>query len=301
MKEQKPMELLQLRYFQAVARRDHVSRAAADLQVAQPSLSRTIARLEHELGVPLFDRVGRRVRLNRFGAALLTHVDRALRELDDARRELADEAGADAGSVAVAAETLLGVTALLAEFRAAHPRIQFRLYQSTPPAMAAQLASGEVEYCLASQPVAGPGLATAELLTEEVLLAVPAGHRLAGRERVTVAEIAAEPFVITRSGHWQRALLDRLLADAGHVPVVACEGDEPGAIRGLVAAGIGVSLLPLAALAAAVDPRIGWVHLDAPAAKRTLRLVWRTDAYRSAAARRFRDFAVQRLREAGTV
>jgi DNA-binding transcriptional LysR family regulator len=294
------VELLQLEYFQAVARREHVSRAAADLQVAQPSLSRTIARLERELGVPLFDRIGRRVRLNRSGAALLTHVDRALRELDDARRELADEASADGGSVAVAAETLLGVTALLAEFRAAHPRIRFRLFQSTPSAMAAQLGSGDVDYCLASQPVAGPGLATTELLTEDVLLAVPAGHPLAGRERVAVAEVAAEPFVITRTGHWQRALLDRLLADVGQVPVIACEGDEPGAIRGLVAAGIGVSLLPLAARIAAADPRVSWAHLDTPAARRTLRLVWRTDAYRTAAAGRFRDFTVQRLREAGT-
>jgi DNA-binding transcriptional LysR family regulator len=294
------VELRQLEYFQAVARREHISRAAADLQVAQPSLSRTIARLERELGVPLFDRVGRRVRLNRFGAAMLAHVDRALRELDDARRELADEAGADGGSVAVAAETLLGVTALLAEFRMAYPRIRFRLYQSTPSAMAAQLGSGEVEYCLASQPVAGPGLATTELRTEEVLLAVPASHPLAGRERVAVAEIAAEPFVITRAGHWQRTLLDRLLGDAGRVPVIACEGDEPGAIRGLVAAGIGVSLLPLAARIATDDPRVGWVHLDTPAARRTLRLVWRSDAYRTAAARRFRDFAVQRLREAGS-
>jgi DNA-binding transcriptional LysR family regulator len=294
------VELLQLEYFRAVARREHVSRAAADLQVAQPSVSRTIARLEHELGVPLFDRVGRRVQLNRFGAAMLAHVDRALRELDDARRELADEAGADGGSVAVAAETLLGVTALLAEFRLAHPRIRFRLYQSTPSAMVAQLGSGEVECCMASQPIAAPGLAATELLTEEVLLVVPADHPLAGRERVGVAEIAAEPFVITRTGHWQRTLLDRLLAEVGHVPVIACEGDEPGAIRGLVAAGIGVSLLPLAARTATEDLRVGWVHLDTPAAKRTLRLVWRADAYRTAAARRFRDFAVQRMREAGT-
>ncbi|KOG85386.1 LysR family transcriptional regulator, partial [Streptomyces varsoviensis] len=89
------MDLLSLRCFQVVARHEHISRAAAELRVAQPSVSRTIARLEAGLGVRLFDRNGRQVRLNQYGAAFLRRVDRALGELDDARRELADAAGLD--------------------------------------------------------------------------------------------------------------------------------------------------------------------------------------------------------------
>lgn len=98
------MDLLQLRYFQAVARREHISQAAEELRVAQPSVSRTIARLEKELGVPLFDRRGRQVRLNSYGVAFLRRVDRALSELDEARRELSDAAGLGHGRVTVAAE-----------------------------------------------------------------------------------------------------------------------------------------------------------------------------------------------------
>ncbi|MGH3176535.1 MAG: LysR family transcriptional regulator [Streptosporangiaceae bacterium] len=289
------MDLLQLRYFQAVARHQHVSRAAAELRVAQPALSRVIARLEAELGVPLFDRRGRRIRLNRFGAMFLARAGRALDELDQGQRELRDAAGLAQGTVAVAAETLRTLSGLLAGFLAGHPGVNFRLFQSPAPAMAARLQAGEVDLCLASQPLPGPALASAELLSEEVLLAVPPSHRLAGRTRVTVSadggELAGEPFVTTRPGYWQRALTDRLFTDA----VIVCEGDEPYAIRGLISAGVGIGLMPAMARRLAPDPPVGWLHLDTPGldvpCRRTLSLVWRADAYRPAAARALAEFA----------
>jgi DNA-binding transcriptional LysR family regulator len=285
------VDLLQLRYFQAVARHQHVSRAAAELRVAQPALSRAVARLEAELGVPLFDRRGRRVRLNRFGAMFLARAGRALDELDQGQRELGDAAGLAQGTVAVAAETLRTLSGLVAGFLAGHPGVSFRLFQSPAPAMAAQLQAGEVDLCLASQPLPGSALASAELLSEEVLLAVPPSHRLAGRTRATVGELAGEPFVTTRPGYWQRALTDRLFTDA----VIVCEGDEPYAIRGLISAGVGIGLMPAMARRLAPDPPVGWLHLDAPypdtPCRRTLSLVWRADAYRPAAARALADFA----------
>jgi len=292
----KVMDLLQLRYFQAVARHQHVSRAAAELRVAQPALSRAIARLEAELGVPLFDRRGRRVRLNRFGAMFLVRADRALDELDQGQREVRDAAGLAQGTVAVAAETLRTLSGLVAGFLAGHPGVRFRLFQSPAPAMAAQLQAGEVDLCLASQPLPGPALGSAELLSiellrEEVLLAVPPSHPLAGRTRAAVSEVAGEPFVTTRPGYWQRALTDRLFTDA----VIVCEGDEPYAIRGLISAGVGIGLMPAMARRLAPDPPVGWLHLDAPhldvPCRRTLSLVWRADAYRPAAARALVEFA----------
>jgi DNA-binding transcriptional LysR family regulator len=285
------MDLLQLRYFQAVARHQHVSRAAAELRVAQPALSRAIARLEAELGVPLFDRRGRRVRLNRFGTMFLARAGRALDELDQGQREVRDAAGLAQGTVAVAAETLRTLSGLVAGFLAGHPGVSFRLFQSPAPVMAARLQAGEVDLCLASQPLPGPALTSAELLSEEVLLAVPPSHRLAGRTRATVGELAGEPFVTTRPGYWQRALTDRLFTDA----VIVCEGDEPYAIRGLISAGVGIGLMPAMARRLAPDPPVGWLHLDVPGldvpCRRTLSLVWRADAYRPAAARALTEFA----------
>jgi len=132
-------------------RRQHVSQAAAELRVAQPSLSRALARLEADLGVPLFDRHGRRLVLNRFGAAFLARVDAALDELDQGRRELDDLAGLQHGTVAVAAESLLLLDDLLAGFLAAHPGVSFQLFQSPAPAMAGLLHTGQADFCLASQ------------------------------------------------------------------------------------------------------------------------------------------------------
>ncbi len=288
------MDLLSLRCFQAVARHEHISRAAAELRVAQPSVSRTIARLEAELGVRLFDRRGRQVRLNQYGAAFLHRVDRALGELDDARRELADAAGLDHGTIALASETLLSLTGLLAEYRNRHPGVRVRLFQSTAEVMNRQLRAREVDFCLASQPLTGPSLGSVELLREEVLLALPLDHPLAGREHVAVRDLVDEPFIVTRGGHWQRTLLDRLFAAEGLVPTISCEGDEPGAAPVLVGAGLGICLVPAMSREAITRTPLALLRIDAPHCRRTLTLVWRRDTYMSEAARKFRELAVER-------
>lgn len=289
------MDLLSLRYFQAVARHQHISRAAEELRVAQPSVSRTVIRLESELGVPLFDRQGRRIRLNEHGAAFLRRVERALAELDDARREMADAVGDGPGRVAVAAETLLQLAGVLAAFRAHRPGARVRLFQAPVDAMRRHLRSAEVDFALASQPLAGPELRSVELAREEVLLAVPPAHPLAARERVTVAELAGEEFVSTRPGHWQRALLERLFAREGLTPRVVCEGDEAAATPELIGAGQGIGLMPAVARRALGDGGpVAWLRVDAADCQRTLTLVWRRDAYLSPAARDFRRLAMER-------
>lgn len=291
------MDLLSLRYFRAVARHQHISRAAEELRVAQPSVSRTILRLESELGIPLFDRHGRRIRLNEHGAAFLHRVERALAELDDGCREMTDAAGAGPGRVAVAAETLLQLAGVLAAFRAHRPGVGVRLFQAPVDSMRRHLHSAEVDFALASQPLGGPGLCSAELLREEVLLAVPPGHRLAGRERVAVAELADEEFVSTCTGHWQRALLERLFAREGLTPRVAFEGDEAAATPELIGAGLGIGLMPAVARRTLGERSpVAWSRLDAAAdCHRTLTLVWREGAYLSPAALDFRRLAMERL------
>ncbi|EPH41536.1 LysR family transcriptional regulator [Streptomyces aurantiacus] len=290
------MDLLQLRYFQTVARFEHISRAAEELRIAQPSLSRTLARLEAELGTPLFDRQGRRIRLNPYGAMFLRHVDRALSELDDGCRALRDARDSGLGRVSVASETLLTVTHLLGSFRADHPDADVRLYQSDAAEMSRQLRAGEVDFCVASQPLTGTNLESVELAREEVLLAVPPGHWLDGRESVTIPEIADEPFVTTRPGQWQRTLLDQLFTAEGLTPRLSCEGDEPGASQDMISAGLGIGLIPAMSRQAGMETRVpvAWLHLDAPGCHRVLTLVRNRDAYLSEAALKFREFTTDR-------
>ncbi|NEC68823.1 LysR family transcriptional regulator [Streptomyces sp. SID9727] len=290
------MDLLALRYFQAVARYQHISRAAQELRVAQPSVSRTISRLESDLGVRLFDRQGRRIRLNDHGVAFLGRVDNALAELDDGRREMADAAAGGPGRVAVAAETLLQLAGVLAAFRAQRPGVKVRLFQASLEGMRRHVASGEVDFALASQALSGPGLATVELCREEVFLAVPRGHRLADREDVALTELAGEGFVTTRTGHWQRALLERLFAREGLRPQVVCEGDEAAATPEMVGAGLGVGLMPAVARRTIGEGGpVAWARLRGEESRRTLTLVWRQGAYLSPAALDFRRLARERL------
>ncbi len=290
------MDLLALRYFQTVARLEHVGRAAEKLRVAQPSLSRTLARLENDLGVPLFDRHGRRIRLNRFGTAFLRRVDRVLAELDDARQELDDAAGLERGTVTVAAESLLVLTEPLRTFIPGHPLVDVRLSQSSAEGMAERLRSGDVDLCITSQPLSGDDIRSRVLLDEVVMLCVPSGHRLAGRGRVGLADLEGEPFLTTRPGYWQRALVDHLFAKAGLELHIVCEGDEAAVLFQLIDAGLGIALVPSLGLRADTSPTVVWLEVDDPECRRVLSVAWREDTYLSAAARRFREHTVEHFR-----
>ncbi|MEU3625417.1 LysR family transcriptional regulator [Amycolatopsis coloradensis] len=290
------MDLLALRYFQTVARLEHVGRAAEKLRVAQPSLSRTLARLENDLGVPLFDRHGRRIRLNRFGAAFLRRVDRVLAELDDARQELDDAAGLERGTVTVAAESLLVLTDPLRTFVPGHPLVDVRLSQASAEGMAEHLRSGDADLCVTSQPLSGDDIRSRVLLDEPVKLCVPSGHRLAGRGRVGLTDLGGEPFLTTRPGYWQRALADHLFAKAGLELRIVCEGDEAAVLFQLVDAGLGIAFVPSVGLRSAISPTVVWLDVDDPECRRVLSVAWREDTYLSAAAQRFRDHIVEHFR-----
>ncbi|WP_103351337.1 LysR family transcriptional regulator [Amycolatopsis sp. CA-128772] len=281
------MELGALRQFLVVARLEHLSRAAEELRVAQPSLSRTIARLENELGTPLFDRAGR-LRLNDAGKLFRGHVERALGELDAGRRAVAEATGEGFGTVRLASETFLTLIGPLAAFKRAHPAVEVELQQLPAAGMARALHAREADLCVVSQPIPADGLASAELLDEPVWLAVPLDHPLAGRTSVRVDELAGEPFITTRKGHWHRRLLDRLFAARDLTPKIAFEGDEPGTIQELITAGLGIGLNPAMAGRVAARTPVAWLAVDSPDCRRTITLHWTADGTLPAAARLLR-------------
>jgi DNA-binding transcriptional LysR family regulator len=267
------VDLNTLRQFAAVARLEHLSRAAAELRVAQPSLSRSIARLEAELGAPLFDRAGR-LQLNDTGRIFRDHVERALGELEAGRRAVAEAVRGGPGVVRLASETFLPLTGPLIAFKAEHPDVEVQLHQMAPDEMERALRAQEVDLCLASQPVVAPQAASAVVAVEPVWLATPPGHRLAGADAVSVEDLADEPFVTTRPGQWQRRLLEWLFADRNLEPRIVCETDEPAATFALVSAGLGVCLFPAIARGTRPDPGVAWAGIDHPHCNRTLSLHW---------------------------
>ncbi|OLT12036.1 hypothetical protein BJF79_04005 [Actinomadura sp. CNU-125] len=280
------MDLNSLRQFLVVARLEHLSRAADELRVAQPSLSRTVARLEGELGAPLFERGGR-LRLNDAGRLFRDHVERALGELDAGRRAVAEATAEGAGTVRLASETFLTLTGPLAAFKRAHPAVEVELHWSAAEDMARRLRAQEVDLCVASQPIRAEGLESVRLLDEPVGVAVPLDHPLADRTSVTVDELADEPFVSAREGHWHRRLLERLFAARDRTPRIVCEVDESGAIADLIGASLGIGLVPALARGTA-GPPLAWVAVDSPDCRRAVTLFWGAGGRLPAAARLMR-------------
>ena len=281
------MELNTLRQFLVVARLEHLSRAADELHLAQPSLSRTIARLESELGTPLFDRAGR-LRLNAAGKLFRQHVERALGELDAGQRAVAETTGEGFGTVRLASETFLPLTEPLAAFKRAHAAVEVELQQMPAEEMARRLRAQDIDLCVASQPIPTAGLEAVPLLDEPVGVITSPDHPLASRTSVSIEELADEPFVTARRGHWQRRLLDLLFAERGLTPKIVCEGDEAAAIQELIRAGLGIGFNPDIARRAIPAYPVAWIAVDHPGCRRTLTMLWGSDTHLSTAARLLR-------------
>ena len=293
------MELQQLEYFRVVARTQHVTQAAEELGITQPALSRAMARLERDLGVSLFDHRGRSVKLNRYGEAFLRHVERALTAVEEGRRELVDLADRDAGVIAFGFAHALGtrvVPDLIASFRQQHPRARFQLLQNASHIILAELEAGDVDLALVSPvPPTSERIESIELASEELLLAVPQDHRFAKRRNVRLSELRDDTFVCLRQGYGLRTLTDQFCAQAGFTPKIAFEGEEIATLRGLVAVGLGVAIIPAAT--SAVESTPPELHITEPICRRSIGLLWEPGRYQPELAQQFRHHIITSFRD----
>lgn len=263
-----------LAYFAGVARHEHVTRAAQEMGVPQSTLSRAIVRLEQDLGVALFARRGRTVSLTPAGRTFLASAERALAEVERAAEAVRADTDPRSGRVAFGFLHTMGsetVPGLIRAFRADHPRIRFSLVQNYGEAMIERLRAGELDLCLTSPVPDAPDLVGRRLDEQRLRLVVPDDHRLAGRKRIRLAEAADETFVTLEPGYGLRRITDDLCAEAGFTPRVAFEGEEAETLRGLVAAGLGVALLPPPAVA---RPGVVELTVTAPRAVREIGVAW---------------------------
>ncbi|MDH6191098.1 DNA-binding transcriptional LysR family regulator [Streptomyces sp. CZ24] len=240
----------------------------------QSTLSRSLARLEGELGVDLFARHGRTLTLTPAGRAFSASVERALGEVEKAAETVRADADLTSGKVAFGFLHTMGsetVPALIRAFRADHPHVRFTLVQNYGEWMIEALRAGRLDLCLTSPVPDAPDLVARRLDEQRLRLVVPDDHRLATRRRIRLAEAADEAFVTLEPGYGLRRITDALCAEAGFRPRVAFEGEEAETLRGLVAAGLGVALLPPPAV-----PRPGVVELTvtAPRAVREIGVAW---------------------------
>lgn len=286
------MNVEDLDWFVALAETPHMTQAAERLHTTQPTLSRSLARLEREIGAPLFDRVHGRLRLNPSGEVLLGHARRSLLELRAATEHIRSLRDPEHGTVRLgflhSVATWLAPE-LIRGFRARAPQVQFALTQAATYELEALVADGIVDLAITGPRPADEDLAWHTIHTEQLCLVVPRDHRLADRGRVGIAEAAGEPFIALGLDFGLRRLTDDLLARAGVEPQIAFESAEIATMESLAAAGLGVTVVPRPRPHRA-DPNAVYLPLTDDAAHRILGLVWRADQPESPVVRRFRSF-----------
>jgi LysR family transcriptional regulator, transcription activator of glutamate synthase operon len=236
-----------LRWFQQVADGTTVTEVSELEAVTQSGVSRALARLEAQIGTPLLQRSGRILRLTHAGSVFKRHVDAMLHQLDDGIAAVNQLLEPDTGTVALAFQHSLAtwlVPDLVRSFRAAHPHVTFQLTQVRDELHSAALDGGRADLEIGTRRPRDPSVHMRSIAVEPLRLALPRDHRLAGRQQIRLADVSDEPFVSLRPNSALRQLSDDLCERAGFRPSVVFEGDDLSTVRGFVAAGLGVAIVP---------------------------------------------------------
>ncbi|WDD96335.1 transcriptional regulator CynR [Burkholderia sp. FERM BP-3421] len=281
------MLLRHIRYFLAVAEHGNFTRAADALHVSQPTLSQQIRQLEDALGVPLFDRSGRGVRLTEFGEVYLRHARAALRQLDAGRRALHDVEDLQSGSLRLAMTptfTAYLVGPLVERFHARYPKLTLSIREMPQEQIEALLLEDELDLGFAFEPVQLADIDAQPLWEEALALVAGPGHHQARRQRpLAPADLADEPLILLSRAFATRVNIDQYFAAHGVAPRVAIEVESLNALLEIVGGDRLATVLPAAV--AARHAGLSVVELTPSLPRRTAALLTRRGAYRSAAAR----------------
>ncbi|WP_168123211.1 LysR family transcriptional regulator [Paenibacillus sp. HB172176] len=294
------MEWQQIQYFQAAAELQHMTKAAERLSISQPALSRSIGKLEEELGVPLFDRQGRSIVLNAFGRSFHGHASRIMQEMEEARRDIEAMKDPQRGEISLSFLKSLGIRFVpnMAErFLNRYPHVDFKFYQSSTSMMLQQLKDGEIDFCLSSMTNTPPEIQWMPLWNEEMFIVVHPEHPLATRDSdsVSLTELIDQKFIALRPGYGSRAIFDEMLGSIGETPKIAFESDEVVSLLGFVSANLGIALLP----------RISGLNMEGVATlsisdyscNRVIGLAWRKDKYYPPIAAAFKKFLIEEYKQ----
>ena len=265
------MEINQLRYVCAIAETGSFSRAAERCRIAQPSLSQQVLKLEKDLGAKLFDRLGRGVRLTEAGRAFVPRARSILQQMEAARSSVADNNAGVSGSVSVgviptiAPYLLPGYTA---RFTKKYPEAKLRIVEETTPILVESLRDLSIDLAILALPLRYKDLEWFPIRTEPLFAVLPKDHPRASAESLALADLRGESFVMLRDGHCFRDLSLAACTHARITPNIAFESGQFSSLLGMVAAGVGISLIP----EMAIDKNAGcrYVRLRDARATRTI-------------------------------
>lgn len=288
------MEMKHLIFFKTVAELEHITKAAEQLMVAQPFISKTISELEAELGVPLFDHVGRRIKLNEYGHCFYCHVQKIFFELTDAQKELDDMTKKLEHSVSIITNASLYVPGLLSQFKKQVPEIDFRQISAKREELIKQFCAGETDFAICAPPIPeNDNICTISLIEETCPIIYPPGHWLDNRDTITLRELENEDFITALSGYGIRELADRFFASTNIHPRIVVETSDTSSIPSYIKNGFGIAFSPLSALLK--DPLfqngyLRYIEVSDPPCITTIGLSWKKDRYLTHADKLFLAF-----------
>jgi LysR family hydrogen peroxide-inducible transcriptional activator len=265
------MEVHQLRYVCAIADTANFSRAAERCQVAQPSLSQQVLKLEEDLGAKLFDRLGRSVRLTEAGRAFIAHARAILEHMEAARSSVADKNADRRGSIAVGVIPTVApylMPGYTAAFARKYPDAKLRIVEETTAVLVEGLRDLSIDVAILALPLRRKDLELFPIRTEPLFAVMRKNHPRAAAKSLALKDLRGESFVMLRDGHCFRDLSIRTCTHARITPNIAFESGQFSSLLGMVAAGVGVSLIP----EMAIDRNVGcrYVRLSDTHATRTI-------------------------------
>jgi LysR family hydrogen peroxide-inducible transcriptional activator len=283
------MELSQLRYVLAVADAGNFTRAAARANIAQPSLSQQIIKLERELGHKLFHRLGRKAVLTEAGKVFLERARRILFEVEDATKELGDnpslERNITVGAIPTLAPYLL--PGLITQCRERFPYLQVNIREDFKTTLIRELRGGDLDLAIMSLPVEDPMIQVETLWKEPLMLAVSKNHPLASKPKVTGADLAAETFILLGSSSSLADQVRRFCGEHHFEPKIGSRCAQVATVKALVAIGAGISILPKGAKSTEDGDSLSFISLADSEPTREIAVLRHMQRYQSRGAEQF--------------
>jgi LysR family hydrogen peroxide-inducible transcriptional activator len=271
------MEMHQLRYVVAVARTGNFSRAAEQCHVAQPSLSQQIQKLEDELGERLFDRLKREAKLTKHGEVFLRRAVKILEEVDAAKREASDAQELLRGALTVGVLPTIAPYLLpdvLVAFAEKFPGVEIIIQEDTTERLL-RLAHGyEIDFALASRPIADDRLELRDLFTEELRVALPPRHPLTRKRTLSLTDLAKERLIVMKEGHCLGNQVLGFCERRDLKPNISFRSAQLETIQALVCSGVGISLIPAMAARYEREDLPEYRSLSAPRPERKIVAAW---------------------------
>lgn len=293
------MNLYQLRYFTELAHEQHYTRAAQHLNISQPNLSHAISLLEEELGIQLFEKMGRGIRLTKFGKEFLKCVERSMSILDNGIEDMQRHARGE-GLIRLGFLRQLGVEFipdLTAQYLKQNPdlKVQFTFHSDRTPDLLDGLLHQKYDLIFCARPTYSEHFSCVPIERQDLVVIVPQNHALASRLNIRLEETLKYPYIFFDNSTGLRPVIDELFEKIGQRPKIVYETDEEQIIAGLVSHGFGIAVIPHIDLLFKLNVKI--LPITSPNSEGSLYMVANKQSYLAPAVENFRNFIIETLFE----